>query len=142
MANHWVFNQGATTVLQFPEVNAPLVDPALYDAARTGCVSACEIMIARGAEPNLMLHGLTPLHVAAQAGQGAVCGLLVDRGANVNALSKDGCTALFLAASAGHSDVCKVLVAGGADKSMACNGKTPLQAAEGGGHSHLKALLA
>mmetsp|Transcript_70007 Transcript_70007/g.130889 ORF Transcript_70007/g.130889 Transcript_70007/m.130889 type:complete len:115 (+) Transcript_70007:62-406(+) len=98
MSNHWVFNQGSTTVLQFPEVSEPLVDTALHDAARTGCASACEIMVARGAKVNARSKdGYTPLHLAAAAGHLEVIKVLLTARSDVLAKDAQGATALDIA---------------------------------------------
>ena len=57
----------------------------------------------------------TALHVAAKNGHVDVAKVLIQNGADVNAVEKDKWTALHLAARNGHVDVAKVLIQNGAD---------------------------
>jgi ankyrin repeat protein len=53
--------------------------------------------------------GYTPLHVAARRGHLDIARLLIDKGANVNALTDSQWTPLRLAIAEGHSDVVNLL---------------------------------
>lgn len=54
--------------------------------------------------------GLTPLHFACSAGAALAARALLEGGANVEALGKNGATPLMIAASFGHLEVVKLLV--------------------------------
>ena len=59
--------------------------------------------------------GVTYLMQSAHFGSLPLVKLLVEHGANVNALSEDGNTALIYAATKGYSDIAKYLVEQGAE---------------------------
>lgn len=63
-------------------------------------------------------HGYTPLHWAAMGGHTEIARMLIARGADVNALSKEKVSPLYLAAMEGHADVVKLLLKHGAKKSI------------------------
>jgi ankyrin repeat protein len=58
----------------------------------------------------------TALHYAAHYGQGGVVALLLDRGANINAMNRRDNTPLCLAAKAGRREVVQLLLERGASK--------------------------
>lgn len=60
------------------------------------------------------LGGFTALAIAAYAGHTAVVAALINAGANVDAVNKDGSTALMLAAANGHADAVQILIDAGA----------------------------
>ncbi|XP_069673228.1 ankyrin repeat domain-containing protein 1-like [Periplaneta americana] len=78
--------------------------------------------------------GDTPLHWAAERGHSATCRLLLNRGADVNAVTHYRNTPLHLAAQGGHLDVVRILMAKDA-RFDALNHKqlTPLQLAQNEG---------
>jgi ankyrin repeat protein len=117
---------------------------------------AAEIaLLEGGANPNFTDHtGLTPLHVAAEAGAVDLVKELVAKGANLNARTYKASgpkskfaqyfvnlrlsgevTPLLLATKADHVDVMHVLIEAGADPGLkAQDGTTLLLAAAGSGH--------
>lgn len=59
-------------------------------------------------------HNITPLHVAAKWGKANMVALLLDRGANIEAKTRDGLTPLHCAARSGHEQVVDMLLERGA----------------------------
>ena len=60
-------------------------------------------MLDAGADPNARQHGgFTPLHEAAQVGDDALADLLVERGADLTALSDEGKTPADHAVAESH----------------------------------------
>jgi len=56
-------------------------------------------------------EGITPLIAASSEGHSSIVPLLIDAGANVNAVDKDGTTALMAAAARGHIEAVEKLLA-------------------------------
>jgi ankyrin repeat protein len=85
------------------------------------------------AEPRekwLPLGGLTPLHFAARQGCAGCVGVLLDGGADKNAVDQDGISALVMSMINGHYDVAGVLIEKGVDVNIADRtGRTALYAA-------------
>lgn len=87
-------------------------------------------------------QGLTPLVVAASAGQADTVHSLLTQGAGVDKTSADGRTALIAAAQNGHIDVVQSLIAAGANLNAATRGTgTALEIAERKGETEIAALL-
>lgn len=59
-------------------------------------------------------HQITPLHVASKWGKGNMVSLLIDKGANYEAKTRDGLTPLHCAARSGHDTVVDMLLEKGA----------------------------
>ena len=81
--------------------------------------------------------GTTPLHAAAATGHAAVVSLLLEAGADPQAVGKSGATALHAAAAMGHGEVVTALLAGGTtlvDEAHAFAGCTALHFAAEMGH--------
>ncbi len=104
---------------------------------------------AAGIERISKSYELTPLHIAANAGNLEIAQALVKAGFDVNVKSaKDGVTPLFFAASSGQDEMVSFLLAKGADVnfglvdygSLTPMG-TPLMAAAQFGHTKTVALL-
>jgi uncharacterized protein len=78
----------------------------LHSAAASGNLEASKLLLAAGAPVDATQSGgFTPLHEAANRGDEALVGLLLDRGANRTRLTDDGQSAADLAEAAGHSDL-------------------------------------
>jgi ankyrin repeat protein len=84
----------------------------------------------------------TLLHKAAKNGHTEVVTLLLDRGADINAINCDGSTPLHKAASNGHTEVVRLLLDKGADiNAPSRDGSTPLHYAASDGHTEVVTLL-
>ncbi|MBN2080237.1 MAG: ankyrin repeat domain-containing protein [Spirochaetes bacterium] len=78
---------------------------ALADAARVGDVKDAETYLDKGAGINNLWFGRTPLQVAAEEGKLEMVKFLIEKGANVNKLSKFDKTALDYALEKKHAVV-------------------------------------
>lgn len=100
-----------------PDIRVDLLNPAgesaLMMAALHGQYDWCVRLIARGAPVNK--PGWSPLHYAASGPDPKIVGLLLERGAVVDAESPDRTTPLMMAARYGKEDSVKLLLARGAD---------------------------
>jgi hypothetical protein len=86
--------------------------------------------------------GLTPLIVAASAGQTDTVRSLLAQGAGIDATSADGRTALIAAAQSNRIEVVQALIAAGANLNRASRGAgTALNVAENKGETQIAALL-
>jgi hypothetical protein len=97
----WLINHGAdvnAVVLQAKEIQFdPIGWTALHVAARHGYLSATELLLKCGADPNRQAQdGSTPLHIAAQHYNlyKRLIRTLIDAGADVNAVNNAGNTPL------------------------------------------------
>ena len=100
-----------------PDIRVDLLNPAgesaLMMAALHGQYDWCVRLIERGAPINK--PGWSPLHYAASGPDPKIVGLLLERGAAVDAESPDRTTPLMMAARYGKEDSVKLLLARGAD---------------------------
>jgi ankyrin repeat protein len=108
-------------------------------AARAADVNACRDILEQFGGANVIVDpdGRSMLMVAAGAGSLEICDILIKRGADVNAVDRDGRTALLLAVA--YPDVCRALLARGADASIGSTSEDaqwcwPLEAAAGQGY--------
>ena len=104
-------------------------DRSLYGAVRAGDLSVCSTCLF--GEPTLMRRsgGDTPLHTAAAYGRMPIVHLLIQYGADVNAIDEER-TALHSAVSRDQEDTAKLLIGYGANVNAAMdNGDTPLHVA-------------
>jgi ankyrin repeat protein len=100
----------------------------LASATKDEVAAFAEFLIAKGADVNAkaVLHpfmtasvgALTPLHLAAMSNRTKFGKVLLDHGANVNAVTDEGATPLMLALSADHLDFAEALVKQGADVNL------------------------
>ena len=83
--------------------------------------------------------GQTPLHLAAQYGHLEIAGLLLQKGATVDACDDAGWDSLMHAASAGNIQLCKILLDSAAYTHEAEVGqRTPLYSSEGKSHHQVQ----
>ena len=85
-----------------------------------------------------------PLHIVAQEGHVEVVKLLLEKGANIEAINNQGFTPLWIAAYKGHTEIVKVLIAAGADKETKTEDEaksTPLLIAVQEGHTEIVKVL-
>ena len=117
---HVAAGEGKEEVLQFLLDKGVPVDirnkygvTALCSAAWFGQYDTAKMLIQRGANVNDHVTNLdlrTPLHSAAYQGNVKLVELLLDHGADINALEDDNETALHWAAVKGQLNVAKLLV--------------------------------
>jgi ankyrin repeat protein len=88
-------------------------DTPLMAAALQGHLDVARRLLAAGAA--LDPPGWTPLIYAATAASCRSCAILLDQGANVDAVSPNGTTALMMAVREHRIDVADLLLARGAD---------------------------
>jgi ankyrin repeat protein len=114
----------------------------LHYAAFADNASAAALLIGAGAEVDARAKNKfdnTPLQVAMLAAATETAKVLLDHGADVNAVQAEGVTALHEAASAGDLPSIRVLLAAGADpRSAMPDGKTPVDLARA--HKHAEAV--
>lgn len=89
-------------------------DTALMAAALKGHVEVAKLLIANGAEVNGS-GNWSPLHYAAFEGRAPMVRLLLDHGADKNALAPNEYTPLMLAVRNGHEDAARSLLQGDPD---------------------------
>ena len=87
---------------------------AIHDAARKGDVAAITAALDAGVAVDANEGQGTPLYLAVRRGQFAAAKLLLERGANANALSNLWGPVLHIAASKGRGDIVALLLAHGA----------------------------
>ena len=119
----------------------------LVRAASTGQTNVVKDLLDKGAnqsEKDSCGSGgwsVTALYCAAYGGHMETVKVLVDRGADVNALSH-GLTPLTIAIYEGHTDIAKLLIARGTDvNARSGDGLAPLEAAINKDHADIAKLL-
>ncbi|VDN14144.1 unnamed protein product [Dibothriocephalus latus] len=89
-----------------------------------------------------MQNNITPLHVAAKWGKADMVKLLIDRGANVNARTRDDLTPMHCASRSGSIDIVQILLSAGADHTLKTrNGLSPIHMAAQGDYANIVKLL-
>jgi uncharacterized protein len=130
--------------LQHPALEVEATSPAgetlLMMAALRSQHAAMRALMARGALVNR--SGWTPLHYAASGGDPVAAGLLLDKGAEVNAVAPNGSTPLMMAAGFGQIDVADLLLRHGADpRALDKGGRSAADLAESAGRDDLASRL-
>ena len=95
-------------------------DTPLHQAVRFGHTEVMQLLIARGANPEISnLDGRTPLHLAAERGHLAAVKLLLEAEVALEVHDTFGAAAIHLAAANGHTATVAVLLDKGADADQA-----------------------
>ncbi len=105
----------ASPALKIDAANA-VGETALMMAALNGRLDWAKKLLDRGAQ--VQKPGWSPVHYAASGPSTELLALLLDRGANIDALAPNGSTPLMMAARFGSEDSVKLLVQRGADKKL------------------------
>jgi ankyrin repeat protein len=101
---------------------------SLHFAAFFGHPAAAKLLVERGAELEARSTNeqfaldARPLHSAAAAGRREVCEVLLDAGADVNAVQHGGYTALLEARQNGNEELAQLLLQHGADPTARLDG--------------------
>jgi hypothetical protein len=131
----------ATNWISYVAISAPSKKPAasltpeassLWEAAEAGDLGEIDRHLANGAAIDALdeERAGSPLTWAAFADRVEAIELLIERGANVNAVNRDGATPLLVAAFLGQKKAVETLVEKGAQLNAAnVRGETPLDAA-------------
>lgn len=115
-------------------------EPPLLTCARTGSVEAVELLLARGADPNVgdAWKEQTAVMWAAAEDHVPVVETLIAHGADPDAAAASGETALLFAVQGGHDATMRALLAADADVTVTSPVGAPLtHVAAGGGHHTL-----
>ena len=89
-----------------PNYTNKLGQNILHFLAHDGDVTAIDVLIAAGADPNKAdCDGMTPLHFAALNGQVDAIGILLKAGANPDAVTKAGLTIADMARHKDHGEI-------------------------------------
>jgi ankyrin repeat protein len=123
---------------------AAAVDAPVADMAMARDLEGVSSLLDGGGDVNAALgDGMTGLHWAAKHGDVEMTAILIDAGANPEAVTRIGeHTPLHVASTAGHGSVVSALVEAGADVSAATTaGATPLHFAAASGSAEAVAVL-
>jgi uncharacterized protein len=110
----------------------------------SGDTESARLLLDAGADPNAAAANdtrLKPINSAAAAGANGVVTLLIQRGADVDAVQRGGYTALHSAAANDNRALAQLLLDAGAAVTASDDGRTPQALARERGHSELAAQL-
>lgn len=136
---HWATQQGDVEMMKLlvkhgAELNAADENgiTPLFNASGEGDVDVVEHLLRLGADPNAITQMGTSLHNACAYAHEGVAQLLIENGANVNAVDEEGRTPLFDAVGSGSLNLVQLLLSNGAfvDKPD-CNNQVPADLVEG-----------
>ena len=119
-------------------------EPPLLTCSRTGSVEAVELLLGRGADPNIpdAWKAQTAVMWAAAENHVSVVETLIAHGADADAAATSGETPLLFAVQLGHDATVRALLAAGADVTVTSPAGAPLtHVAAGAGHPALGPLL-
>lgn len=123
---------GLSSASTVSSATQPSINESLIKDVDNGSVPAVEQDLTKGADVNAIVgqYCSTALNTAGYKGNLPMIRLLLDHGANVNAVQKNCLTPLTEAAAAGHADAVALLIERGANPSLADGfGHTPLMEA-------------
>ena len=114
---------------------------ALHHASANGHLETVEMLLSKGADPNLQgKGGSTPLTAAASDGHVDIIHALIAGGAGPNVFTSN--SPLMFAVSQGHVDAVKTLLESGANPDIVNGkGRTALQFAAAQGHAEVATVL-
>ena len=112
----------------------------LSEAAGAGHEGIVQLLLDRGADPDLIYQWSSPLTEAARFGHEGIVQLLLDRGADPD-LIYQWSSPLTEAARAGHKGIVQLLLDRGADPDVRCRWSSPLTEAARAGHKEVIQLL-
>jgi serine/threonine protein kinase len=119
----------------------PGSDPLLL-AVQNGDEKLVSMLIDRGAKPEAPTRTASALHFSVSRRRLGVLRLLLERGANVNAIDDRENTPLMLAAKSGQIEMVRLLLERGADRELVdAMGAKPSEAARKEGHTEIVKLL-
>lgn len=142
-------NANPTLVEQLLEAGADAAlmasgEPPLLTCARTGSVETVELLLGRGADPNIpdAWKAQTAVMWAAAENHVSVVETLIAHGADADTAATSGETPLLFAVQLGHDATVRALLAAGADVTVTSPAGAPLtHVAAGAGHHALGPLL-
>jgi ankyrin repeat protein len=114
-------------------------------------IKSCEVndiakardLLSQGASTEICNdEGSFPIHIVAAMGYKAMAELIIQYGADSNALNKYGLPAITIASFNGHLELVKTFINANADLHVGKDGFTSMHAAAGSGHSNIVQLLA
>jgi len=109
-----------------------------------GHAGLAKLLLDSGADVNLAARNglaVSPLHSAVARDDASLVGLLLERGADANAVEGSGMTPLHTAAGHGNREVIALLRAAGARAIAAKDGRTPADIARAYGHAEIAGEL-
>lgn len=114
----------------------------LHEACEQGDLEMVAQLLDAGVSPNLKAYGFTPLHAASVCGASEIVSLLLEHGAEIEAVSDAGVTPLIFAVTENHPQIVKLLLEHDArpDTSIP-GGWTGVHMAAGEGHGAVLQLL-
>ncbi|KAL6825975.1 ankyrin repeat-containing domain protein [Trichoderma sp. SZMC 28015] len=123
-------------------INSKTHDMLLHKAVYRRHVAVVKLLLAAGAEPDLVDGiGTAPLMFAAEKGDTSLVEILLAAGANPDLRDKRGSTSLLSAVHLGHVAVVNLLLASGADMNFSHEGWSALHLAAYNGHGEVVELL-
>ena len=138
------FDSDGVALLLFKGINGSVPDylgnTVLHKAAERGLLEHTSILINQEMKVDACNYeGVTPLHLASKHGHYHLFRLLIQSGANVNAVTRHTKeTPLMYTASAGSIELCQMLLRRGADvNAISSDKKTHLMLAADAGHAEL-----
>ena len=115
---------------------------ALAFACANGHADCTSLLLRHGAQVNQRSSlGNAPLHAACWADSSKCLRQLLDAKAEINLQSCSGSTPMHVAIHGGRAEALALLLARGADRSIKCEGKSPVQYAIGLGHAECEKVL-